>query len=283
MTERLADITARIDGIRKLGSVVNAMRGIAAARAQQARDQLNAVDSYAQTIAGGIAALLPALAYEHSRSAGRNRAPALVVFLAEQGFAGAFSERVLRSLGAGVDPARLFLLGTRGSVLARDNGLTASWIGAMPPHSTGVPPLADRLARALYEGLGTGRIDALEVVFTTMAAGKRAQIVRKRLLPVEFEGFRSPVEPAPRLLNLPVETVLEALLADYVHAQLCNAALHSFAAESEARLAAMTSTRSHIADTLNDLQMTQRVARQEEITAEIIELAAGASASLHRT
>ncbi len=54
MTERLADISARIDGIRQLGTVVNAMRGIAAARAQQARSQLVAVDSYAATIAAAI-------------------------------------------------------------------------------------------------------------------------------------------------------------------------------------------------------------------------------------
>ena len=54
MTERLADISARIDGVRQLGAVVNAMRGIAAARAQQARSQLIAVDSYAVIIAAAI-------------------------------------------------------------------------------------------------------------------------------------------------------------------------------------------------------------------------------------
>jgi len=54
MTERLADINARIDGIGQLKAVVNAMRGIAAARAQQARSQLTAVDSYAATIALAI-------------------------------------------------------------------------------------------------------------------------------------------------------------------------------------------------------------------------------------
>ena len=54
MTERLADIDARIDGIGQLKAVVNAMRGIAAARAQQARSQLTAVDSYAATIAAAI-------------------------------------------------------------------------------------------------------------------------------------------------------------------------------------------------------------------------------------
>ena len=47
MTERLADIGARIDGIRQLGAVVNALKGIAAARARTARSELAAVDSYA--------------------------------------------------------------------------------------------------------------------------------------------------------------------------------------------------------------------------------------------
>ena len=47
MTGRLADITARIEGIHQLGAVVNAMRGIAAARAQRRAAQLVAVDSYA--------------------------------------------------------------------------------------------------------------------------------------------------------------------------------------------------------------------------------------------
>ena len=58
MTERLADISARIDGIRQLGSVVNAMKGIAAARASAARTQVSAVDGYAAAIASAMAQVL---------------------------------------------------------------------------------------------------------------------------------------------------------------------------------------------------------------------------------
>jgi F-type H+-transporting ATPase subunit gamma len=46
MTERLADITARVDSISALGSVVNAMKGIAAARARMARTQVDEVEAY---------------------------------------------------------------------------------------------------------------------------------------------------------------------------------------------------------------------------------------------
>lgn len=45
MTERLADISSRIDGIRELDGVLNAMKGIAAAHAHVARSQVGTVDS----------------------------------------------------------------------------------------------------------------------------------------------------------------------------------------------------------------------------------------------
>ncbi len=68
-------------------------------------------------------------------------------------------------------------------------------------------------------------------------------------------------------------------MADYVHAQLCSAGLHGFAAENQARMEAMASAHQQVERQLSSLQSTQRVVRQEEITAEIIELAAGETAS----
>jgi F-type H+-transporting ATPase subunit gamma len=64
-----------------------------------------------------------------------------------------------------------------------------------------------------------------------------------------------------------------------MHAQLCDAALHAFAAENEARVEAMASARKEIDRQLASLRATQRQVRQEDITAEIIELAAGETAS----
>jgi F-type H+-transporting ATPase subunit gamma len=92
--------------------------------------------------------------------------------------------------------------------------------------------------------------------------------------PVPGEFFAN----AP-LLNLAPEVLLIELTADYLHAQLCSAALHAFTAENEARMEAMASARNQIERQLSALQATQRLVRQEEITAEIIELAAGETAS----
>lgn len=278
MTERLADISARIDGIRQLGAVVNAMRGIAAARAQQARNQLVAVDSYAETIAlaiGRILALAPASFLPERKSARL----ALVLFCAEQGFAGAFSERVLDAVRDELEGSELFVVGTRGHAVAAERRLVAGWSSAMPSHSPGIPKLADRISEALYARIAKGKIDRLDAVFSRWQPGHSIRIERRRLFPLDMAKFSRPAEVDMPLLNLPPDDLLVDLTADYVHAQLCSAALHAFAAENEARIEAMASAHRQIERQLSGLQATQRVVRQEEITAEIIELAAGETAS----
>lgn len=279
MTERLSDLTARIDGVRQLGAVVNAMRGIAAARAQQARTQLTAVDGYAATIAlaiGRAISLMSSPAFNRVRPSAR---PALVLFCAEQGFAGAFSERVLDLVRPDLATSDLFLIGTRGATAATERGIVAVWWTSMPSHSLGVPKLADHIAEALYARMATGEIDRLEVVFSLWEPSHGAHIERRRLLPLDVMAFPRPASRDAPLVNLAPETLLRGLTADYIHALLCNAALHAFAAENESRVEAMASARHQIERELSELQATQRRVRQEEITAEIIELAAGETAS----
>jgi F-type H+-transporting ATPase subunit gamma len=279
MTDRLADIGSRIDGIRQLGAVVNAMRGIAAARAQQARGQLLAVDGYADTIARAIGRALTLVPASRAGAARTSTRSVVVVFCAEQGFAGAFSERVLDAVGTDLATAELFLIGSRGSAVGAERGLAAGWKSAMPSHSHGIPKLADRIVEAIYSHVAKREIDRLDVIFSQRQPGQGTDVQRRRLIPFDMTQFPRPADANPPLLNLAPEVLLSELTADYLHAQLCNASIHAFAAENEARMEAMAAAHSQIERQLVMLQATQRLVRQEEITAEIIELAAGETAS----
>jgi F-type H+-transporting ATPase subunit gamma len=279
MAERLVDINARIDGIRQLGAVVNAMRGIAAARAQQARNQINAVDSYATAIGTAIGGAFTLLPTAYPKGAQQSTGPAIVIFCAEQGFAGAFSELVLDAASTDIATSELFLLGTKGGAVAAERGITAGWKSAMPSQSLGLPKLASDIVEALYGLIATGKIDRLDVVFSQWLPGHGIHIERRRLFPLDMASFPRGLAANPPLLNLAPEVLLSELTADYLHAQLCKAALHAFAAENEARMEAMASARNQIERMLSALQSTQRLVRQEEITDEIIELAAGETAS----
>ncbi len=199
----------------------------------------------------------------------------LLVFCAEQGFAGGFSERVLDDLGEDPGSATLFLVGTRGEAVARARGLAPHWSAAMPPHTEGIPTLADRITHAVFDEVAGDRIDRLDVLFTGWTTG-RPKVRRQRLFPLD------PIEPRPPrsdppLTQVPPDMLLDQLGQDYVHALVCKAALHAFAAENEARMEAMAAAGSQIAQELDTLRATLRRVRQEAITAEIIELGTAAA------
>ena len=86
-----------------------------------------------------------------------------------------------------------------------------------------------------------GEIDRLDAVFSQWRPSHGIHIERRRLFPLDMSGFPRSNDVNAPLLNLPLETLLIELVADYVHAQLCNTALHAFAAENEARMEAMAS------------------------------------------
>lgn len=273
MTERLSDITARIQGIRELGSVVNAMRGIAGARARQARGGLLAVELYSASLSNAIARALAALPQEEGAPTSKKRV--VILFAAEQGFAGAFNERLLNAALPLLRGAELFLIGTRGAALAAERGIRAAWTASMPAHPGAVPGLADRIATELYRRIAAGGIGAAEALFVRNAA----LVEIRHLFPLDPKQFMAPRFSNAPLLELRPDLLLADLTADYIHAQLCDAALHAFAAENEARMEAMASAHREIGRQLIELTSRQRIVRQDEITAEIIELAAGEEAS----
>ena len=81
------------------------------------------------------------------------------------------------------------------------------------------------------------------------------------------------------MTTLAPDVLLERLAAEYVYAQLCQAAMHAFVAENEARMVAMMAAKTNTETKLAALSQRERQLRQEEITTEIVELAAGAEAS----
>lgn len=264
-----ADLDSRIDGIRQLGSVVRAMTGIAGARARTARKHIAAVKDYADTLGEALRQATAGLHEPKNETAART---ALVVFCAEQSFVGGFSERVLNGVGGDVAGADVFLIGSRGMAIAASRGIVPVWFAAMPSRSAGLPKFADQVLAALLaqDGLRT-----VSVVHTISNRG-RLQVERRALFPL------APVNDATAqvslLTNLPAADLAVSLSFDRLHASMTRAALHAFVAENEARMAAMSAASRQIEAELGVLEALARRMRQEAITAEIIEIAAGAMA-----
>jgi F-type H+-transporting ATPase subunit gamma len=270
MAEDLASVRARIRGVQQLDAVIGAMRGIAAAYAQQSRELLPGVRAYSSVVAQGMAQALQLQDTDARSNVGRGDV-ARIVFSAEQGFVGGFAEHVLAE-AATRPPADVFLLGTRGRLFAPTHGIIPVWQNAMATQPAGISGLCMRVAEALYEWMSTRNPCGVEVVYPTWSRGATVAVTYESLLPLD--PSRLPLAPGiPPLTMLPPQELLERLADEYIFAALCEAAMHALVAENEVRASAMVRARAKMQDMLEDLALTEHRMRQEAITAELVELA----------
>lgn len=285
MSERLVDVTQRIRTVHQLSAVISAMRGIAAARAREARAQLDGIRAYARTIAGGIGhalAFMPEA--QHAPHPARD-GHIVIALCAEQGFAGAFSAHVLEAaerlrLKAPERDFTLFVIGDRGLLAAEEKAISCAWSAPMIAHPAQAPALASRIVDALYDRLDGGPQVSL---LHALPGDGALQVAEKRLVPFDFARFPLARRAVPPLTTLPPDVLLARLVEEYVFTEVAEAVMLSFAAENEARMRAMIAARANVEKTLEGLVARSRQLRQEEITGEIVELAGGAAASAART
>lgn len=279
MAERLSDIVAQIHNVRQLQDVVTALRGIAASRAQKGRSLLAGIEAYTAVISHAIGQALDFQQADRTGTAAPGRSKhGLILFCAEQGFAGSFSERVFEAAGADLESSTSLVVGTRGAAIANERGTRPDWSAALTTRVEGIPSFANQLTEVLYGYLAQGAITTADILFSRSIAGG-IRVDRHSLLPIDFARFARPLAKQAPLIALAPQLLLERLAAEYVYAQLCEAAMHAFVAENEARMIAMLAARNNTENKLAGLLRRERQLRQEEITTEIVELAAGAEAA----
>jgi F-type H+-transporting ATPase subunit gamma len=276
---QLADIQAHIAGMDELLDIVGAMRSLAGMRVQEAQRALSGVRSYADAMAAAVRSallLLPQPPADGRRDHGRR---ALVLCMAEHGFVGGFNERLLEAAAAAAAACDLwFVLGSRGAALAFERGRAIAWNRPMATRLAGIPDAVNGLTNELYARIARAEIERVEVMFGRYRQGTAATIERRVLLPLDMA---MPAAQPPRLAplhNLAPRALLEQLMAEYVYALLTEAAVESIASENAARFAAMESAHDNVGKKLAGLQENARQARQAEITAELLDLIAGAEA-----
>ncbi|WP_442755396.1 F0F1 ATP synthase subunit gamma [Methylocystis sp. JAN1] len=269
--DELSALRKRIAATRQLETVFTAMRGVAAARSREAQRSLDGARAYAGAVGETIRI---ALALSPDEPAAR-RAPTkriVLAFCSEQGFAGPFDERVLSAAtGLGADAA-LYVVGQRGEASAIERGLAVAWSTPMAAHAVDAPSVAERIADALYDQVARNQTTQVTVIHATPFSPANFGVVTRSLIPLDLARFPIAERGSPPILNLAPPLLLSLLAEEYVFAELCEATLLSFASENAARMQAMTSARSNVRKTLDELTARHRRARQEQITGEVVEI-----------
>jgi len=274
----LSELQRHIASMDELRDVVGAMRSLAGMRIQEGQHALPGVRRYAEAMADAIGAALLLLPRPDLTAPARGRR-ALLLFAPEHGFVGGLNEALIEKAAAAATPQPvLFVLGSRGAVRAREQGLSVAWTWPMATRVASAPQSVGDLTTELFRRIAAGEIARVEIIFARSRQGEATTIEQRQLFPLDLASLSKRRPRDAPLVNLAPQILLEKLMLEYVFALLTEAAIESVASENAARFAAMEAAFDNVTQKLEQLRQSARQERQSEITTELLELVTGAEA-----
>ena len=262
------------------------MQMVAASKMRRAQDQALAARPYAEklrAVLGGLVARGPeasdfALPLLEARPV---RNTLVLEVTPDRGLCGGLPSNLNRATGrfivARETPTAVVTIGRKGRDFMARTGqdLKASFDGfGDHPKLADVLPVSRMLERAYIEA----EADEVHIAFTRFKNTMEQVPVVTRLLPVEPAELQSAAEPPDYLYEPSAEGVLAALLPRYVEMQVYHALLEAKASEQSARMVAMRKATEAADDMIEALTLDLNKARQNAITAELLDLVGGVAA-----
>lgn len=270
---KLTETEAHISSMTELLGIVGAMRSLAGMHLQDAQRVLPGIRRHAETVAAAIAdtMLLMRSAVEPLRDGKAERA--LIVCASEHGFVGGFNEKLVEAVEQILTEAdTLLVLGSRGAGHALEKGLNTAWWTAMATRSSAIGGTIEELSTEIYRRIAAGEIGHVEILFSRYRQGAASTIERQKVLPIDEKLIATKRTGQPPLHNLDPVILHEKLVAEYVFARLAEAAIESIASENAARFATMGSAHDNVSRKVEELQKQAHMARQAEVTVELLDL-----------
>ncbi len=291
MGAQLRAVRGRIRAVKSISKITRAQELIASSRIVKAQQRMRAAEPYARELTQAVEAVV-------SRSATLNHPmvtepetiskAAVLILTSDGGFCGAYNANVLREaarLRTRNDEARIssdaYVVGRKGIGWHRFRNvpLVGEWSGfsATPNYQ-----VAEEITLALLDAYEKDDgVDEIYLVSTQFVSMLTQRPTVRRILPLQVEE-RQGERPAGQLPSYEFEpspdTVLDALLPQYVASRIFYAMLEAAASELAARRRAMKAATDNANDLLDRLTRVANNARQAEITQEISEIVGGSNA-----
>ena len=313
----LRELRSRIKSVDSTKKITKAQELIATSRITKAQARVDASQPYANEITKVIERLASASSLDHKmiKEPVNAQRAAILVVSSDRGMCGGYNNNVFKTTAElrkmledeGKEVA-LYVLGAKGVTYYnfRNENISGSWTG----HSQD-PVYAETLdlRSHLIDGFLAGSEGTVEAVDGVNANGEVKGFDEVHVVYTEFHSMLSQVPKAHRLL--PIKTVVEeeqmdmgsdmvsdsadhvsaevdfepdadtllaALLPQYVSRGIFAALLEAAASESAARRTAMSAATDNATELVENLSRIANQARQAQITQEITEIVGGASA-----
>jgi F-type H+-transporting ATPase subunit gamma len=133
------------------------------------------------------------------------------------------------------------------------------------------------IARVVIDDFTNGDCDAVYLAYTDFVNVLRQVPTVRQILPIRPGEPTAPMAP-DYIFEPDAQTVLSMVLYNITELQILQALYESIASEHAARMVAMRNATDAANDLISDLTLSYNKARQEKITKELIDIAAGANA-----
>lgn len=296
------ELRRRIGSIGSTKKITRAMELIAATRVVKAMQRAQAASPYSKLITSVIEDLASAgVQVEHPlmRQASTVGNVGIIVIAGDRGLAGPYNTSIMRSAERRLMSHRsegrdysLFCVGRKSARYFRFRNyrvdFAVSGFSDNPSYDD-----ARRIAEAVQESFVAEETDQIELIYTEfLSMGIQQVVVVRRFLPlVEFDTIATEhvphnrpsakVEAAEYEFEPSADAVLTALLPRYIEARLYGALLEAAASEHANRQRAMKAATDNAAELITNLTREMNQARQDSVTAEIMEIVGGAEALSH--
>jgi len=280
----LRDIRRRINSVKSTQKITRAMKMVAAAKLRRAQEAIVAARPYAN----GMRRLVTRVAKCANEAAHpllvarEERRSVIIVVTADRGLCGGYNSNIINEAKRllrdefGDRAMSLVIVGRRGVDASKRMTATIDERythvleeGAMRAVAKIVDPLVERFVR--------DEIDAVHVLYNEFKSAILQNVTLEKLLPISFdEDIEAP--PVDYIYEPSQSHVLETLLKRDLRIQMHRVLHEAAASEHGARMTAMDSATNNASEVIERLTLQYNRARQDAITAEMLEIIGGAEA-----
>jgi len=283
------------DRIRSVGStakVTRAMELVAASKMRRAQDNALRARPYAQQMIAVLSRLASGAGEgaEHSHPLLENRDVKSVLYVhitADRGLAGGLNGNMNRA-GASLllqyqpDVERVAVLpvGRKGRDFFRRSGMELvadfSELGDFPNFEEIRP-----ISRIIMDDFLSGKVDKVIIGYQRFVNAAIQRPTTVQILPIEPPTAAADADPLANvefIIEPSPAALLDTLLPRFVEMQVYAAILEARASEQSARMVAMRQATDAAKEMASDLTLAYNKARQESITAELLDLVGGVAA-----
>jgi F-type H+-transporting ATPase subunit gamma len=276
----------RIRSVRNIAQVTRALQTVSSSKVRRAQAAVTAVRPYSQKafeVLHHLAGHRNTIEHPMLRPRKEVRNILVVLISGDRGLAGAYNANVVRmahqQFGDSPVPVHYLVVGRKGrEMLLRLRMHLAGEFSNLPP----APSYNDISAigkLAVGEFL-EGRADEVHIIFTNFLNIIRQQVVCRQLLPIPpMDDHPAPSGAQPVYIFEPGQTeLLDTVIPRLVSVQIFEAILESLASEHAARMVTMRNATDNALELIGELQMFYNKARQQSITSDLLDIAAGTEA-----